>query len=113
MVKGERKGHRRAGSNADSIPISISAYSLYVRRDARATAGQLYLVMWSTRITVSTENSESMQKSSDLSCPSRCVTGMVAFVSALLSWRAGRFRSRAELELKSFAPPHQLAVLHR
>jgi hypothetical protein len=37
--RGQRRaeGHRRAGSNAYSIPISISAYPLYVRCDARAT----------------------------------------------------------------------------
>ncbi len=41
------------------------------------------------------------------------VTGMVAFVSALLSWLAGRFRGRVELELEVIALRHQLAVLHR
>src|SRR5437879_3157637 len=48
VVKGKRKGHRRAGSNADSIPNIDLAYPLYIGRDARATAGQLYLVIWST-----------------------------------------------------------------
>jgi hypothetical protein len=38
---------------------------------------------------------------------------MVAFISELLSWLAGRFRSRAELELEVIALRHQLAVLHR
>jgi hypothetical protein len=31
----------------------------------------------------------------------------------LLSWLAGRFRSRAELELEVIALRHQLAILHR
>jgi putative transposase len=43
----------------------------------------------------------------------RSVTGMVALVSALLSWLAGRFHSRAELELEVIALRHHLAVLHR
>ena len=38
---------------------------------------------------------------------------MLAFISALLSWLAGRFRSRAELELEVIALRHQLAVLRR
>ncbi len=38
---------------------------------------------------------------------------MLAFSSELLSWLAGRFRSRAELELEVIALRHQLAVLHR
>ena len=38
---------------------------------------------------------------------------MLAFISALLSWLAGRFRSRAELELEAIALRHQLAVLRR
>src|ERR1700693_3808650 len=43
----------------------------------------------------------------------RSVTGMLAFNSALLSWLAGRFRGRVELELEVIALRHQLAVLHR
>jgi len=38
---------------------------------------------------------------------------MLAFISALLSWLACRFRSRAELELEVVALRHQLAVLRR
>ena len=38
---------------------------------------------------------------------------MLAFISELLSWLAGRFRSRAELELEVIALRHQLAVLRR
>ena len=38
---------------------------------------------------------------------------MLAFSSELLSWLAGRFRSRAELELEVIALRHQLAVLRR
>jgi hypothetical protein len=38
---------------------------------------------------------------------------MLASVSELVSWLAGRFRSRAELELEVIALRHQLAVLHR
>jgi putative transposase len=38
---------------------------------------------------------------------------MLAFISTLLSWLAGRFRSRAELELEVIALRHQLAVLRR
>src|SRR5216684_4804986 len=38
---------------------------------------------------------------------------MVAFISELLSWLAGRCRNRAELELEVIALRHQLAVLHR
>src|SRR5713101_1100459 len=38
---------------------------------------------------------------------------MLAFSSALLSWLACRFRSRAELELEVVALRHQLAVLRR
>jgi hypothetical protein len=38
---------------------------------------------------------------------------MLAFSSALLSWLAGRFRSRVELELEVIALRHQLAVLRR
>ena len=38
---------------------------------------------------------------------------MHAFSSALLSWLAGRFRSRAELELEVIALRHQLTVLRR
>src|SRR5579863_5159289 len=38
---------------------------------------------------------------------------MLAFISALLSWLAGRFRGRAELELEVIALRHQLAVLRR
>jgi putative transposase len=45
--------------------------------------------------------------------PDRSVTGMLAFSSALLSWLAGRFHSRAELELEVIALRHQLAVLRR
>ena len=45
--------------------------------------------------------------------PRRSVAGMLAFISAFFSWLAGRFRSRAELELEVFALRHQLAVLRR
>jgi putative transposase len=38
---------------------------------------------------------------------------MLAYVSALFTWLAGRFRSRAELELEVIALRHQLAVLRR
>jgi putative transposase len=38
---------------------------------------------------------------------------MLAFTSQLLSWLAGRLRSRAELELEVMALRHQLAVLRR
>jgi hypothetical protein len=38
---------------------------------------------------------------------------MLAFISELLSWLAGRFRSRVELELEVIALRHQLSVLHR
>jgi len=38
---------------------------------------------------------------------------MLTFVSDFLSWLAGRFRSRAELELEVIALRHQLAVLRR
>ena len=38
---------------------------------------------------------------------------MLAFSSELLSWLAGRFRNRAELELEVIALRHQLAVLRR
>src|ERR1700688_1287525 len=38
---------------------------------------------------------------------------MLAFISELLSWLAGRFRNRAELELEIIALLHQLAVLPR
>src|SRR5712671_8013433 len=38
---------------------------------------------------------------------------MLAYSLALLSWLAGRFRSRAELELEVIALRHQLAVLRR
>jgi hypothetical protein len=38
---------------------------------------------------------------------------MLAFISALISWLAGRFRGRAELELEVIALRHQLAVLRR
>src|ERR1700721_630282 len=38
---------------------------------------------------------------------------MLAFISALLSWLAGRFRGRAELELEVIALRHHLAVLRR
>ena len=38
---------------------------------------------------------------------------MVAYISELVSWLAGRFRSRAELELEVIALRHQLAVLRR
>jgi putative transposase len=38
---------------------------------------------------------------------------MLAFSSELLSWLAGRFSSRAKLELEVIALRHQLAVLHR
>jgi hypothetical protein len=38
---------------------------------------------------------------------------MLAFISALVSWLAGRFRSCAELELEVIALRHQLAVLRR
>ena len=45
--------------------------------------------------------------------PRRSVAGMLAFISAFFSWLAGRFRSRAELELEVFALRHQLAILRR
>ena len=45
--------------------------------------------------------------------PGRNVAGMLAYISELLSWLAGRFRSRAELELEVIALRHQLAVLRR
>jgi len=54
-----------------------------------------------------------MEKPSDLSCRGLSVTGMHAYISELLSWLAGRFRSRAELELEVIALRHQLAVLRR
>jgi putative transposase len=38
---------------------------------------------------------------------------MFAIISEILSWLAGRFRSRAELELEVIALRHQLAVLRR
>jgi hypothetical protein len=38
---------------------------------------------------------------------------MLADISALFSWLAGRFRSRADLELEVMALRHQLAVLRR
>jgi len=38
---------------------------------------------------------------------------MLAFISELLSWLAGRFRNRAELELEIIGLQHQLAVLRR
>ena len=38
---------------------------------------------------------------------------MFAFISAVVSWLACRFRGRAELELQIFALQHQLAVLRR
>src|SRR5215472_148176 len=38
---------------------------------------------------------------------------MLAFISAFFSWLAGRFRSRAELELEVFALRHQLTILRR
>ena len=38
---------------------------------------------------------------------------MLAFILALVSWLAGRLRSRAEVELEIFALRHQLAVLRR
>jgi putative transposase len=43
----------------------------------------------------------------------RSVAGMLAFMSALFSWLACRFRSRADLELEVIALRHQLAVLSR
>ena len=61
---------------------------------------------------IPTENSESIEKSSDFSCPA-VVSSMIGFISALLSWLAGRFRGRAELELEVIALRHQLAVLCR
>jgi hypothetical protein len=60
----------------------------------------------------SNENSESMQKSSDLSCPA-AVSRAWSHSSRASSWLAGRFRSRAELELEVIALRHQLAILHR
>ena len=45
--------------------------------------------------------------------PGRNVAGMLAYISELLSWLAGRFPSRAELELEVIALRHQLAVLRR
>jgi hypothetical protein len=39
--------------------------------------------------------------------------GMLALISELLSWLAGRFRSRSELELKVIALRHQMTVLRR
>jgi putative transposase len=38
---------------------------------------------------------------------------MLAYISALFSWLACRFRSRVELELEVIALRHQVAVLHR
>ena len=38
---------------------------------------------------------------------------MLAFILALFSWLAGRFRSRAELEHEVIALRHQLALLRR
>src|SRR5215469_17621630 len=38
---------------------------------------------------------------------------MLAFISAFFSWLAGRFQSRAELELEVFALRHQMAILRR
>ena len=38
---------------------------------------------------------------------------MLAFISEILSWLAGRFCSRLELELEVIALRHQLAVLRR
>src|ERR1700730_17764642 len=50
---GQRRaeGRRKAGSNSDSIPISIPSYSYYIERDAKTTARLLHLVMWKTENT--------------------------------------------------------------
>ena len=69
MVKGERKGHRRAGSNADSILISISLTHSTSGVTQEPPQGSFIWLFGAPGIPVSTENSESMQKSSDLSCP--------------------------------------------
>jgi hypothetical protein len=44
--------------------------------------GSFIWLFGAPEIPVSNENSESMQKSSDLSCPGRSVTGMLAFISS-------------------------------
>jgi hypothetical protein len=41
------------------------------------------------------------------------VAGMFPIISELFSWLAGRFRSRAELELEFIPLRHQRAVLRR
>jgi hypothetical protein len=43
--------------------------------------------------------------------PRRRVAGMLAFLSALFCWFAGRFGSRIELEFEVIALRHQLGVL--
>jgi hypothetical protein len=48
-VKGEWKDRRLGWINSDSIPISIPTPSPYVRRDAIATSGLLYLATQSTK----------------------------------------------------------------
>ena len=68
MVKGKRKGHRRAGSNADSIPISVSLTNCTSDLTQEPPQGSFIWLFGAPEIRVSTENSESMQKSSDLSC---------------------------------------------
>jgi len=91
VVKGKRKGHRRAGSNADSIPISVSLTNSTSDLTQEPPQGSFIWLFGAPEIPVSTENSESMQRSSDL-------------YLELLSWLEGRFRSRAELETRGHCP---------
>ena len=52
---------------------------------------------------VPTGNSESIEKVWRFILRGRSVTDMLASISALLSWLAGRLRGRAELELEVIA----------
>ena len=92
--------------------VRIAASSTSARRPTREPIGGRHQIP----TVVPTENSESREVAIRI-LPGRNVTGMLASVSELVSWLAGRFRSRATLvpvdKVESMAFAEQLGTEDR
>jgi hypothetical protein len=81
VVKGERKSHRRAGSNADSILISISL-THYTSGVTQEPPQSSFIWLFGAPKYLSLLKTWKACKSlSDLSCLAVSFTGMLAFIS--------------------------------
>src|SRR5258708_623829 len=96
VVRAGRKSRRSREGDSSRLPSRFATEWLGAATDHR----RIRIELVSQVTGVSTENSESIEKSSDLSCPALSVTGMLAFIPELLSWLGGQFRGRAEFELE-------------